>query len=147
MKRTIETYLPKVLTLFLCAVLYFVNAHPSEVSGERCVVVDTHESLAYDESNSAGRQLGLSGTDMALGAPSARIASAERTVVCGRTFRTTTSQGRLSGASARRAAQFCKSGKIVDINQTGRVVVLLWLWPSDLFSPQSMLINLRRLRL
>ena len=147
MKRTIATYLPKVLTLLLCAVLYFVNTHPAEESAGRCVEVDTHEELAYNESNSAGRDLGLSGKDMALGVPSARIATAERTIVCGRTSFQTSSQGRPTSSPRRIATQFCKSGKFVDINQTDRVVVLLWLWPSDLFSPQSMLINLRRLRL
>lgn len=147
MKRTIATYLPKVLTLLFCAVLYFVNAHPAEESAGRCVVVNSHEEMAYDESNSAGRELGLSGKDMALGVPSARIASAERTIVCGRTSFQTSSQGRPTSSPRRIATQFCKSGKFIDINQTNRVVVLLWLWLSDLFSPQSMLINLRRLRL
>lgn len=46
MKRSITTYLPKVLTLLLCAVLYFVNAHPAEESAGRCVEMDTHEVLA-----------------------------------------------------------------------------------------------------
>ena len=146
MKRLVMTYLPKLFLGVLCALFYCANINLAEDSRPTLAELSADNSMEYNESNSAGRELGLSGCDMTLGAPASHIAPIERTVSCGRSFRTT-SHRRLSGASTRKATQFCKSGKFRDINQVGRVIVLLWLYPSDLYSPQSMLINLRRLRL
>lgn len=149
-QHSIRTYLPKALLWGLLCVTFCYANSSAVVAGkmsQSVEIVEATDVLSYAESNSAGRDLGLAGGEMALGAPSARIASAERTISCGRTSFQTSSQGRPTSTPRRMATQFCKSGKCIDINQTGRVVVLLWLWPSDLFSPQSMLINLRRLRL
>lgn len=149
MIKRVSQHIHLLLATLLCAALFHANLTIAEKENGGYAEQSLGQAeLTYDESNSAGRDLGLSGSDMALAAPTSHFTHAERTLSYGR-YQHHSVQGRQVNASRRGAGAntLCKSGKCIDINQTSRAVVLLWLFPSDLFSPQSMLINLRRLRL